>query len=268
MGDGTLSRIAVLAALLAGVVTAPAFAAPKPQIMIVGTAHFVSKADVHNADFMDPFSPTMQAQIEQVVQRLSAFKPTKVLLECAPSDTRCVDQYVKYRQGTYALTGTEIDQIGYRIAARAKLPTVYGVDYREGLDFNALLASAKKNGQPYMDEAEAHVKSCGLDQMTALQRRGALLELMQLLNSQPALDCNASWYMYADRVGADSDYSGAEFAAHWYSRNLHMLANIMRHSEPGDRVLVLIGQGHAALLDPFVKLAPYADFVDPLVYLR
>lgn len=43
--------------------------------------HFVSKANLVNMPIDDPMSPARQAQIKALVDRLSAFHPTKVVLE-------------------------------------------------------------------------------------------------------------------------------------------------------------------------------------------
>jgi len=45
-------------------------------VMVVGAYHFVSKANLVNMQVDDPLSPSRQVQIKQVVNRLSAFRPT------------------------------------------------------------------------------------------------------------------------------------------------------------------------------------------------
>ena len=55
--------------------------ANRTSIMVVGAYHFVSKANLVSVPVDDPLSPARQAQIKALVDRLSAFHPTKVVLE-------------------------------------------------------------------------------------------------------------------------------------------------------------------------------------------
>jgi len=51
--------------------------------------------------------------------------------------------------------------------------------------------------------------------------------------------------MRMTEVGADSGYAGVEPVANLYRRNLRIFANLTRIIEPGDRVVVIYGAGHA-----------------------
>jgi hypothetical protein len=68
-------------------------------------------------------------------------------------------------------------------------------------------------------------------------------------------------------VGAGDGYAGANLLAAWYERNLRMYANIRRVAAPGERVVVLVGGGHAPILrelasfDEGVKLADTNTFL-------
>jgi hypothetical protein len=54
-------------------------------------------------------------------------------------------------------------------------------------------------------------------------------------------------------MGDEASNSGVEFTETWYKRNLYILANIMKTVEPGERILLIMGSGHRAMLMPFVK---------------
>jgi pheromone shutdown protein TraB len=57
--------------------------------------------------------------------------------------------------------------------------------------------------------------------------------------------------------------------AQWYHRNLLIATNITRLSQgPGERILVLIGAGHAKLLREFLSEVPGFEVVDCLRYLK
>ncbi|HVA32621.1 MAG TPA: DUF5694 domain-containing protein [Candidatus Baltobacteraceae bacterium] len=240
--------------------------------MIVGVAHLVAKADLHNSTWgQDALGPAMQAQIKLVVARLAAFRPTKVMIEADPGKPVYVERYKAYLAGRYSLGPNEDDQFGYRLAAMAKNPTIYPIDTHANFPFHydAVQASARRNSQTaILAAADAHIASL-VATSSALEKQNRLLDVLRYINTPASLDVNASWYTYVDRIGnAGSDYAGANLVSYWYARNLHIFANIMHVVIPGDRVVIFIGQGHAAILRPLVILSPDLRFVSPLSYLR
>jgi hypothetical protein len=267
-------KLALLAAaaVLALCGSAAPVPAPKPRVLILGVAHLVAKADLHNATWgQDALAPAMQRQIAGVVARLEAFHPTKVMIEALPGDPKYVARYKAYLAGTYTLGPNEDDQFGYRLAAAEHLPTIYPVDVKAGFpfDYPAVTASAQRHGQTaILDDAARHVRPL-VDRMNALEKQSRLLDLLRYINTPQALATNASWYTYVARIGdARGDTAGADLVSFWYARNLHIFANMMHDVAPGDRVVLIIGQGHAAMLRPLVKLSPFLVDVDPERYLR
>ena len=246
---------------------------PRPQIMIVGVAHFVSKHDVHNSNIDDMLSPERQKQIQDVLDHLAKFKPTKVMIEQANGRTEITDRYQQYLKGNYTLGANEIYQLGFRLAAMAKNPTIYLVDSPDDekafpFDYSGLLAAEKQYGQKYLAAAEEHWKPF-LQRQDDMEQHDTLRDLLCFLNTPEALEYNASWYMYADRIGSAQDYKAVETVANWYGRNLDIFANIVHSIDsPDDRVVVIIGQGHAYQLRNYVQLSPDLQIVDPEDYLK
>ncbi|MBV9264144.1 MAG: hypothetical protein JO324_07455 [Candidatus Eremiobacteraeota bacterium] len=266
----TVAPVALVAALLSTAAQAAAQEpAAKPQVMIVGVAHLVAKHDLHNATWRDDaLAAPMQSQIADVVSRLAAFKPTKVMIEASAADPKYVQRYKAYLAGTYQLGPNENDQLGYRLAAVAHNPTIYPIDeVNFTFDYPSVVASAKRNGQnALLAQAEAAMQPL-VERSNALEQQDRLRDLLRFLNTPEALDANAAWYMYVNRVGTARDFAGAGVVTAWYARNLHILANITRELQPGDRAVVFIGQGHAALLRPWIKLSPFLEDVDPEPFL-
>jgi hypothetical protein len=56
--------------------------------------------------------------------------------------------------------------------------------------------------------------------------------------------------------------------AGWYERNLRIWGKIMQIAKPGDRILVIYGQGHAFWLQTFAQQMPGYTMVDALPYLE
>jgi hypothetical protein len=63
-------------------------------------------------------------------------------------------------------------------------------------------------------------------------------------------------------------YSRTDRVRNWYERNLRIFTNLNRVTEYGaDRVLLIIGSGHLAILRDFAVAAPYFCLVDTEAYL-
>jgi hypothetical protein len=74
-------------------------------------------------------------------------------------------------------------------------------------------------------------------------------------------------YLRLARVGAGDGYAGADLLSRWYERNIRIFANLQRVVEPGDRVVVLIGSGHAPILRELVTYDPTMRRVEAVEYL-
>jgi len=51
-------------------------------------------------------------------------------------------------------------------------------------------------------------------------------------------------------------YETTDLAANWYKRNLRIFTNLLEITEPGDRVLLIIGSGHGKILKGFAADHP------------
>ena len=72
---------------------------------------------------------------------------------------------------------------------------------------------------------------------------------MNLRTNDPEQDAlNRGFYVLTNAVGADDNFVGADAAASWWHRNFRMYAIVQRFAQPGERVLVIGGQGHIAIL--------------------
>ena len=90
--------------------------------------------------------------------------------------------------------------------------------------------------------------------INADHRRFSLQQLLIQLNSPQADRENKGLYLSFNAVGAaDRSFAGADSAANWWQRNFRMYAQIQRHAQPGARVLVLVGSGHAAILRDLLR---------------
>ena len=247
---------------------------PRAQVMIVGVSHLVARNDVYNSVFNDnPLGAKRQAQIADVVTRLARFKPTKVLVE-EDAEDRTVDQHYKaFLNGAFTLGANEVHQFGFRLAALARNPSIYPID-ADGPSLiddktptgKRMLAWLKVNFKPILDSDTDFIDF--VHRSDQIERTGTYLQLLRYLNSDEAIRANASSYSLMTTKGRDVNFAGSAYVAQWYGRNSYIFSNIVNVIAPGDRVVVLMGQGHEYLLREFVRLNPNLEDIDPLSYLR
>jgi vacuolar-type H+-ATPase subunit H len=266
--------LAILAALPLAAQQPPAAPEAKPEsrpsILILGTVHFGgSTADLFSPSVPDILSEKRQRELTGMIAALKRYQPTKIAIESTPEGIGKVNgEYQAYLKGEYKLKADEIDQIAYRLARELGQKQLYAADTKLDMDFEGIMAAAAKNAQqPLMDRAMELGKSA----VTEIgQRRDAstLGGFFRWLNSPEQLLANHRPYLYMAQIGTAADPKGADVLAGWYRRNLLIYGNLVRLIDsPGERILLLIGQGHAKLLSEYIAESPNLRLVDPLQYL-
>jgi hypothetical protein len=241
---------------------------PATPLMFLGVYH-MDNPGWHEISMRsdDVLTPKRQQEIEQLVERLTHFRATKIAIEAPYGDTYWPDAYRKYLAGQYTLGRNEIEQIAFRVAKRLNLPTLYGIDF-------PMLA----NGQSPTEKQTSTAKEAAqnpnsedsLSPEETLLRQSTLTAYLAHLNSMEEIRKGQEGYMANLLPIGDPDiYRKANLVANWYKRNLYIFANLNRVTEPGkDRVLVVIGAEHLKLLQDFAAEAPYFDLVDAESFLN
>jgi len=135
------------------------------------------------------------------------------------------------------------------------------------LDFDKMFAFAQKNGQgEVLDRLINGFKSKMKPRPNAeYLEKHSIREILQEANT-PGSDFP---YLALLAIGKDKEYPGADTVSQWYHRNLLIATNITRLSQgPGERILVVIGAGHAKLLREFLSEVPGIEVVDCMRYLK
>ena len=242
------------------------------KVMILGVVHLEAKNDVHNNVFQDsPLSPKRQEQIAAIIHRLSRFHPTKVLIEAPMDEPEYAERYQQFLAGMYALPANEIYQLGFKLAAQSKNSAIYSID-TDGPPLIQGGSPAEKRREEFLNTHMASISTPAFKALLArsstLQQTGTYLDLLRYLNTDAAISANASWYSVLDGIGREADHAGSAYVAQWYTRNCYIFSNILSVIQPGDRAVVIIGQGHEYLLREFTRLNPNLVYVDPLDYLK
>lgn len=242
--------------------------APRAQVLLVGTFHFADAGlDSYKPQFsFDPSTAAHQRQIADVVGRLARYRPTKVAIE-SRNQRRLDSLYRAYRAGTFALGPNEIFQIGFRLAARLGHDHVYAVD-APGREYDPTISDSvygSRRRQYAPADSTWDVPYQKFYRYTdSVKSVWPLRATLLYINSPAYLRQDHGAYLVgAFAIGRDTSYFGPDIATAWWNRNLRIFNNLQRITNgPNERLLVLIGGGHVALLSHNVASSPSYRLVD------
>jgi hypothetical protein len=270
-----MMRVMIAAMVLAAGCAGVARAAAPIEVMVLGSYHFGNPGrDLNNIAADSVLTPQRQAELDAVATALLTFKPTRVMVEMqSDAPDFAVAEYPAMTADQMRGEANEIVQIGYRIARRAGLPLVSGIDEQpkagepDYFPYEAVEAAAKKFGQePVLAASNADIKPW-IREFEARQKVETVAQLLVRSNTPgTAVTSMASYYAMLPIGDADSQ-PGADLNAMWYLRNAKIFGKLMHVAKPGDRVLVVYGSGHAYWLRHFARETPGYRNVDPLPYL-
>lgn len=266
--------------------------AKKPTVMILGSTHLAHDGlDVYNTKMDDVRTPKRQREIEQLVEQLKEFKPTKIALERDEKTHGAITQteYRGYLKGTYELKRNEHDQIGFRLAKQMGHPKLYCVDYRldyrkddpiipfDEFDWNLLnyIGFAKEHNlnhllPPPPDEGKVTQDENGVTWIEP-EEYISIIDMYMRDNEPEGRRKDHQRYLgWIARVGLGDQYPGANWLSHyWYDRNMKIYVNLTRITESADdRILLIIGAGHVYLIQQFLEESGNYIIESPLEYLN
>jgi hypothetical protein len=241
-----------------------------PKVMVLGTFHFLgSSTDATNVTMGDVLTPERQKEIQEVVDRLAEFAPTKIMEERVPErEVELNATYRAYVAGEHELAAGETEQIGMRLAKRLGHEMLYAVDHQQDMDLQRVMAAGQAAGQQEL-LAWFQATMADMQQKVAAEQGpdDSILDALRFHNSEWAHAGNGL-YLQLALMGTSENPAGAEVVGGWYERNLQIYANIARAMEgPEDRVLVVFGTGHLAQLASFFDQNPYYEWVSALEVL-
>ncbi len=262
--------LAILAALPLAAQAAPEAAGARPSILVLGTVHFGgSTADLFSPSVPDILTEKRQRELAGMLAALKRFQPTKIAIESTPEGIGKVNaEYQAYLKGEYQLKADEIDQIAYRLAKELGHKQLYAADTKLDMDFDGVMAAAAKNGQQTLIDTAMGFGKTAVAEINQKRETSTLGAFFRWFNSPESLMNNHRFYYYLAQVGTAADPKGVDVLAGWYKRNLLIYGNLVRLIDsPGERILLVIGQGHAKLLSEYIAESPNLRLADPLQYL-
>jgi len=261
--------VSLILPLLLAPVLASQPAAPQPapvQVMVLASFHMANPGhDLHNLKVDDMLAPKRQAEIAALTSALARFKPTKVVVEW-PADLAS-ERYPKYLAGTLPPSANETVQVAFRLAKMVGLKTVQGIDVDGDFPYEPVQAYAKAHGQTgLLDPLNAATEEAMKADGQTLADKG-VAALLRRLNDPAQVRSDHFWYRGVLRIGSGNTQPGVDLMSSWYKRNFMICANLLQMSQPGDRIVITYGAGHAQLLRQCVSESQGFELVEANDYL-
>jgi len=240
----------------------------RAHVLVLGTYHFDNPGlDVVKTEVADVLTPAKQAEIKQVIEALSRFRPTKIAVEVrADRASRLDSLYAAYRAGRHTLSRSEVQQLGFRLAGHFGHPRLYPVDHLGDFPFDAVMQYAQEHDPAFVQRVQRVTAEITAEE-NRLQQQKSIAAILNLENDPARIQQGHALYMEFARVGAGDTYVGADLLAKWYERNIRIFADLQRIAQPGDRVIVIFGAGHAAILRELIASDPRLELIDAGEYL-
>jgi hypothetical protein len=241
------------------------------QVLLLATYHFQgSTSDSFSTKADNVLSDKRQDELALLLDQIARFEPTKVVVERPRTSQVATNAaYERFLKEDSGLGGSEVHQVGFRLAQLMGHARIYAVDESNDWFMDRVTTFAKENGQGELIEQLAATGQAVTTRESEFYSTHTLLENFVHVNQPELLLENHRIYVdVLARIGKGDNHVGAELVADWYKRNIKIFANVTRIAEPGDRVLVLYGQGHVSILTQLFRDATDFEQIDPMRYLE
>lgn len=255
--------------------TSASFAQTRPtEVLLIGTFHFNNPgADVAKVKTFDVMTPTVQAELETITEKIKLYQPDKLFVEWAWDEQSDLDAlYAQYLGGKYEqyVTATytkpaqrdfylknEIIQLAFRAGKKLKLPKIYAIDYKK-TDFpydsvmRAMTAAHQEKLLQDIGELMATYQASTNKKLETLTLTQLLLD--HNTPTSRAFD-NGFYLTLLNRAGTADAFVGPFLVSEWYRRNLYMYSLVQKlTAAPDDKVMILAGASHAAMMKGFIDV--------------
>jgi hypothetical protein len=254
--------------------------APRAPVLVLGVFHFQDAGrDSYKPQFpFDIRTPERQRELEEVIAKLAAWKPTRIAIEQRTDRQARVDSlYALYPGGGTDTLQNEIYQLAYRLAKRLGHAGVFAVDAPARFLDSAMPEAEWKRRRDALKPGPLSATDWDA-RYTALYRADDSLKTVRTLretliagNSPERLALGHGHYLVGSLLnGPPGDYFGADgFVSGWHNRNIRIYSNVARLvRSPEERVLLVIGAGHAPIIRGLLASAPFVRLVDVAEVLR
>ena len=257
---------------------------PKPQLLLLGVFHFAGEQVDANttpeALRVDMLSDKRQAEIAALVDRLAAFKPTKIAIEAPPPYQHFYDSlYTAWSNGTLkakpSFVADEKVQLAFRLAKRLGLKTLNCID-AQAFRFTLSKPDSIVTYEKYKDQVITDEDYW--DRLYTLESRYSdtlkynlpTKDFLRYLNDPEQAAKAVGRWLISTRRGTNEEPIGADaFITRYFNRNVRIYSNIQRIiTRPDERVLVIYGATHMYLLKTIIDASPQYQLQDIRPYLK
>ncbi|KAF2516575.1 DUF5694 domain-containing protein [Flavobacterium foetidum] len=244
----------------------------KKQILLIGTFHYENPGrDVAQVNTFNVMSEKSQRELEIMTDEIKKFGPDKIFVEWKYSKQEQLDKF--YNKNTDSLLkkdANEITQLALRTAKKLNHKKLYAMDYRNNFPYDSLMMSMEKANQKDLMKKNTESMEDFQNQHNQRIIKSSLTDMMLYYNKKETENQNIQWYLeIANRTGSVNDFTGASLVAKWYQRNLYMYSLIQKLTEStDDKIMILVGAGHAALIREFITHDPTFEIVDLATVLK
>nr|WP_239587758.1 DUF5694 domain-containing protein [Bacillus pakistanensis] len=201
-------------------------------------------------------SDKRQREINNVVDCLKEFRPTKVALEVLKENQNHLNQeYRSFRNGDFPLTTNERHQFGFQLASKMNLEEIFAVDWNYKIEGVPNVGSwAKENNSEIFEEVATKEEQRTKKVENFLQNH-TIREYLLWLNDPENIKSTQESYMKLALIGNEENPVGAMWTAqYWYYRNMVIYKNLVELvNSQEERIFLLYGAGHLHLLIQFLQ---------------
>ena len=252
---------------------------PRAQVVVLGVFHFQDAGlDSYKPHFrFDIRSQERQRELEDVVDRLARWRPTRIAVEHRPDRQARLDSLLRLYPGAGTDTlRNEIYQVGLRLAKRLGHSGVFAID-APARRLDSAMTEAEYNRQqaalrpgPLASDWDARFTALYRHD-DSLKTSRSLRETLLYINSEERLALGHGHYLVGNLLNGEvGNYFGTDgFLSGWYNRNLRIYSNIVRLiRSPEERILVIIGAGHVPIIRHALQASPVVSLVNVETVLR
>lgn len=253
------------------------FGGPSAELLILGTFHFKDAGlntykPQHDVDIL---SAERQAELDEILDRLEAWGPTRIAVEWDRDEQARLDErYAQYLAGDFEISSNEIYQLGFRLGKRLAHERLWAVDadsrfYEPRVDREEW---AKQHGQEWIFDHPWHERFERLYSWDDERKtRVPLRETLLYMNSPERLAIGHGHYFVGGfKAGDGTEYPGADhLTGWWYVRNLRIFSSLLQLArESDDKVLLIVGAGHVPILRHAALSAPDVELIEVAEVLK
>lgn len=249
---------------------------PNVKVMILGTYHMANPSlDAANIKADDVKTPKRQAEIEELTNALKQFRPTKIAVEVPPGKARYLNRYTNFLKHNNfdSLGQNEIEQIGFRLAAKMGHDTLYPIDF--GLDISPPSMGALFENHPekqqFLGQKISSIQDSLNNWTENILYKNTISHFLRFMNTDKNVEYNYSIYLdFIQELWDEEHNPGTDMLSLWFERNVNIFQNLVKVTDfnaPEERILIIFGQGHVKILKDLIEDSSFYEYEHILNYL-